>query len=114
MTASLVSSENVEGTDVYGPGRDKIGNIDHLMIDKQSGRVAYAVMTFGGFLGLGESKYPMPWSKLSYDNGVDGYMTDVTEEQVKNAPDYDEQSFANREWETRTHDHYQTHPYWAV
>lgn len=112
MTAALISSEKVEGTDVYGPDRDKIGSIDHLMIDKSSGHVGYAIMKFGGFLGLGQSAYPLPWGKLSYDNNLDGYIADVTEEQVKNAPDYDEDSFKNRDWETKTHDHYQTRYYW--
>jgi hypothetical protein len=55
----LISSEDVEGTEVYGPDRENIGQIDHLMIDKGSGRVAYAVMSFGGFLGVGHSHYPV-------------------------------------------------------
>lgn len=61
--ASLVSSDDVDGTDVYGNDGAHIGTIDHLMIDKQSGRVAYAVMGFGGFLGLGEDHHPVPWGK---------------------------------------------------
>ena len=57
----LISSEDVEGTNVYSPGSEKFGEIDHLMIDKVSGRVTYAVLSFGGFLGLGHSHYPLPW-----------------------------------------------------
>ena len=56
---NLISSEDVEGTNVFGPHEAQIGEIDHLMIDKISGRVTYAVMSFGGFLGLGHSHYPI-------------------------------------------------------
>ena len=56
----LISSERVQGTSVYSPNRDEIGSIDHLMIDKVSGKITYAVMSFGGFLGLGHSHYPIP------------------------------------------------------
>jgi hypothetical protein len=110
----LISSNDVDGTDVYGADRNKIGAIDHLMIEKSSGRVAYAVMSFGGFLGLGESHYPLPWNALRYDVELDGYITGVTEDQVKNAPRYEERSYANRDWETRTHDHYRAPYYWAM
>ena len=57
----LISSQDVHGTDVYGAGAEEIGEIDHLLIEKVSGRVAYAVMSFGGFLGLAHSHYPIPW-----------------------------------------------------
>ena len=63
----LISSEDVEGTEVYGPDSKNMGQIDHLMIDKGSGRVAYAVMSFGGFLGVGHSHYPVPWGALTFD-----------------------------------------------
>lgn len=74
----LISSEDVHETTVYGAGRDKVGEIDHLMIDKVSGRVVYAVMSFGGFLGLGHSHYPIPWGALNYDPSLGGYRTTVT------------------------------------
>ena len=68
----LISSEDVQGTDVYGAGDEAIGGIDHLLIDKVSGRVLYAVMSFGGFLGLGHSHYPIPGAALKYDTNLDG------------------------------------------
>ena len=82
----LISSEDVQGTDVYGMGDEVIGQIDHLLIEKVSGLVAYAVMSFGGFLGLAHSHYPIPWSALKYDTGVGGYRTGITEQQLKDAP----------------------------
>ena len=64
---ALIESDRVEGTAVYGSDNSHIGTIKRLMIDKMSGQVAYAVMSFGGFLGLGEDTYTIPWSKLDYD-----------------------------------------------
>ena len=63
----LISSDRVIGTDVYGLGDDTIGQIDHLLIEKVSGRIAYAIMSFGGFLGLAHNHYPIPWAALKYD-----------------------------------------------
>ncbi|MGB8486642.1 MAG: PRC-barrel domain-containing protein, partial [Xanthobacteraceae bacterium] len=69
--SALVASDRVEGTAVYGPGNRRIGRIERLMIDKASGKIAYAVLTFGGFLGIGEDHYPLPWTKLRYDTALD-------------------------------------------
>lgn len=111
-TGHLVSSSDVTGTEVYGIDGTKIGAIDHLMIDKQSGKVAYAVMGFGGFLGMGEEHYPVPWRKLRYDTGVGGFVTDITEEAVKGAPVTTDNWYADRDWEQRTHEHYRAENYW--
>ena len=110
--ASLVSSDDVDGTDVYGNDGAHIGTIDHLMIDKQAGRVAYAVMGFGGFLGLGEDHHPVPWGKLRYDTSRNGFVTDITEQEVKGAPARNDNWYADRDWERRTHDHYGVPHYW--
>ena len=82
-TVSLIGSDKVEGTPVYGRDGNKIGTIQRIMIDKISGKVAYAVMSFGGFLGMGEDYYPMPWASLKYDTNLGGYQgDDVTEDQL--------------------------------
>ncbi|WOJ91152.1 PRC-barrel domain-containing protein [Methylocapsa polymorpha] len=109
---NLISSEEVEGTTVYDPNGNEIGNIDHLMIDKLSGQVRYAIMSFGGFLGLGHSHYPLPWSSLTYDKQRDGYATNVTEQQLKDAPEFSDDSWKDRAWETQMHQHYNVQPYW--
>jgi hypothetical protein len=111
---SLISSEDVEGTTVYGPGGDKVGEIDHLMIDKVSGNVTYAVMSFGGFLGLGHSHYPVPWATLKYDTSLGGYRTNITEVQLKDSPQFSDDSWGDRDWETRMHQHYKVPPYWGL
>ncbi len=74
----LISSEDVQGTEVYGTGDEKIGEIDHLMIDKLSGRVVYAVMSFGGFLGIGDDYYPLPWPSLKYNVELGGYQLAIS------------------------------------
>jgi len=74
---NMISREDVEGTTVYDPNGNEIGKVDHLMIDKISGQVRYAIMSFGGFLGLGHSHYPLPWSSLTYDKGRNGYTTNA-------------------------------------
>jgi sporulation protein YlmC with PRC-barrel domain len=87
-TGSLISSEKVRGTSVYNSAGDDLGSIHDLMIDKHSGRVAYAVMSFGGFLGIGEMYHPLPWNALTYDEAKGGYNIDLTPEQLRGAPNY--------------------------
>ncbi|HEY2135870.1 MAG TPA: PRC-barrel domain-containing protein [Xanthobacteraceae bacterium] len=87
-TVTLIGSDKVEGTDVYRSNGDKVGTIERLMIDKISGKVAYAVMSFGGFLGIGEDYYPLPWSLLTYNPRLDGYEVNIGEPQLKGAPKY--------------------------
>jgi sporulation protein YlmC with PRC-barrel domain len=112
QAATMVSSDDVNGTAVYGRDGTQIGHIDHLMIDKQSGNVAYAVMGFGGFMGLGEDHYPVPWNTLRYDTVRQGFVTDITEEQLKDAPPHGENWHTDREWERRTFDYYGVPYYW--
>ena len=111
-TPALISSERVNGTAVYGSDRKRIGTIDHLMIDKRSGVVAYAVMTFGGFLGLGQASYLIPWKALDYDESLDGYATDLREEQISAAPAPEKRSWLDRDWESQIHSQYKIDPYW--
>lgn len=109
----LISSEDVHGTDVIGANEEVIGEIDHLLIEKVSGRVAYAVMSFGGIMGLAHSHYPIPWSALKYDTSVAGFRTGITEEQLRNAPEFSDDSWTDRAWEARTHEHYGAPTYWG-
>jgi hypothetical protein len=81
-TASLIGSDKVDGTPVYGADDRKFGSVQRVMIDKISGKVAYAVISFGGFLGMGEDYYPVPWTSLKYDTTLGGYRVGVTEEQL--------------------------------
>jgi len=87
-TGNLIGSDKVEGTAVYGADDQKIGSIQRVMIDKTSGKVSYAVLSFGGFLGIGDDYYPLPWQSLKYDTNLGGYRTGITENQLKGAPKY--------------------------
>src|SRR5437763_15824271 len=87
-TDSLIGSDKVEGTAVYGRDDRNIGTVQRVMIDKISGKVAYAVVSFGGFLGMGEDYYPIPWAKLFYDTSLGGYRVDIAEDQLKGAPQF--------------------------
>jgi PRC-barrel domain len=111
---NLISSEDVEGTNVYDLKASKIGDIDHLMIDKLSGRVTYAVMSFGGFLGLGHSHYPIPWAALKYDTKLGGYATGITEQQLKDSPAFSDDAYSDRNWEATVHKHYGAPFYWEM
>ena len=87
-TVSLIGSDKVQGTAVYGADGEKIGSIERVMIEKISGRVSYAVLSFGGFLGIGDDYYPLPWPSLKYNVDLGGYQTLVPIEKIKGAPKY--------------------------
>lgn len=84
--AMLISSERVTGTDVYNNMGDKLGSIEAMMIDKSSGQVRFAVMSFGGFLGMGERYHQLPWNGLSYDQTRKGYVVNISQDALKAAP----------------------------
>ena len=115
-THSLIGSDKVEGTSVRRPNGDKIGEIERVMIDKRSGKVAYAVMSFGGFLGMGEDYYPVPWNKLTYNVALDAYELDMSDELLQGAPSY--KAGTDYDWSQdgggkRVFDHYGAQPYWS-
>jgi sporulation protein YlmC with PRC-barrel domain len=84
----IISSERVVGTKVYNTAGDKLGSIDDLMIDKQSGDVRYAVLEFGGFLGIGTDRYPLPWEALKYDTSLGGYVVPFDKARLEAGPRY--------------------------
>ena len=108
-THNLIGSDKVEGTDVYGPDRNKIGSIERVMIGKTDGKVSYAVLSFGGFLGIGNDYYPLPWPSLKYNEELGGYQVMITEDQLQGAPKYSNEN----EWDwsdpargRKVYDHY--------
>ena len=116
-TASLIGSDKVEGTNVYRSNGDKVGQIERIMIDKISGKVAYAVMSFGGFMGIGEDYYPLPWSLLTYNTKLGGYEVNVSETQLKTAPKYgrhESWDWSDRNRDRIVHDYYKAAPYWGI
>ena len=112
----LIESDRVEGTTVYDRQGNNIGSIKRLMIEKLSGRVAYAVMSFGGFLGMGAEEHAIPWSKLTYDTRLDGYQTDISESQLQGAPAFSRArswDWTDRSQERKLHDYYRAPYYWG-
>ncbi|HZG45038.1 MAG TPA: PRC-barrel domain-containing protein [Allosphingosinicella sp.] len=91
-TSRLIASNKVEGTVVYGSDGRRMGSIFNFMVDKRSGKVEYAVMSYGGFLGMGTRYYPMPWDILSYDTRLGGYRVDMMERDLERAPSFDRDS----------------------
>lgn len=87
-TSRLIASDKVEGTRVYSRRGDRLGHIRNVMIDKRSGKVEYAVMDFGGFLGIGRRHHPLPWAVLRYDERMNGYLVDIDERELDRAPSY--------------------------
>jgi len=85
---ALITAGRVTDTAVYNLSGDKIGRIEDLSIDKVSGQVRYALLSFGGFLHIGERYHPLPWGVLDYDTEKDGYVLPLTKEQLENAPSY--------------------------
>lgn len=96
--SELIASDRVEGTTVYNRQGEKLGRISNFMVDKRSGQVRYAVLSFGGFMGIGNDHYPLPWSMLDYDLEKGGYVVeldkavldDAPRHQAENRPNYDE------------------------
>jgi hypothetical protein len=113
-TRSLIGSDKVEGTAVYGADDQRIGSVQRVMIDKMSGKVAYAVVSFGGFLGIGEDYYPLPWPQLKYDVNLGGYRVGVTEDRLRGAPhftQYNDWDWNDRANDRRVYDYY-NEPLW--
>jgi hypothetical protein len=115
-THALISSSKVSGTEVYNTAGDHLGEINDIMLDKRSGKVAYAVMSFGGFLGLGEEYHPLPWATLKYDTRQGGYVVGLTKAQLEGAPHYqaNQPPAWDRAYETKVHDYYGAAPYWGA
>jgi hypothetical protein len=107
----------VEEMPVYDVHGKRIGKVERLMIDKLTGQIAYAILSFGGFLGIGEDHYPIPWSMLTYNEKPDGFQVDITEEELKSAPKIE----PGENWEQTTqarnqdvYDYWEVRYYWIV
>ncbi|NEX47814.1 PRC-barrel domain containing protein [Rhodobacter sp. ETT8] len=102
----------MQGTRVYSPAGEELGHIDDVMIDTSSGKIVYGVLEFGGFLGIGSDHHAIPFGKLRYDTSREGYVTDLTKEQLEQAPRQHETWREDREWQRRSHEYYGVAPYW--
>jgi PRC-barrel domain protein len=111
-TRRLIASSKVEGTPVFNRAGEPLGTVYNFMVDKISGQVAYVVMSFGGFLGIGESYHPLPWRALNYDTGLGGYVVDIDKDRLADAPRYGagEDPFRDDEYGARVDAYYRITP----
>ena len=84
----LIAARQVNGTNVYNRAGEKLGSVYDVMIDKQNGQVEYAIMSFGGFLGIGDSYHPLPWKTLNYGPREGGYVVDIDRQKLEGVPSY--------------------------
>lgn len=113
----LIAASRVAGTSVFTTSGEKLGTLEDVMIDKPSGRIAYAVLGFGGFLGIAGHHHPLPWSTLRYDTALGGYVVDLDPSVLEGAPAYaagDEVAWADEAWGRKIHDYYDTEPCWRA
>jgi sporulation protein YlmC with PRC-barrel domain len=112
---SAIRAKKVIGTHVKDRAGQKIGEIEDIVLDKQSNQIKFAVVSFGGFLGIGEKYHPLPWASLDYDDKDSGYVVNATEEQLRAAPvgSIDELTRDDgNALRNRTYDYYKVEPYW--
>jgi hypothetical protein len=111
----LIASDKIEGTVVRRPGGDKLGKIERLMIDRRTGTVAYAVLSFGGLFGLGHDHYPIPWSLLTYNPASKAYEIEISDERLSHAGEsFSNLDFGDRAQEAKLHARYGARPYWGA
>ena len=111
LNTRVLSASTLSSDDVYNPKGEKLGSIKELMLDIESGKVCYAVLSFGGFLSLGEKLFAVPWSALTVDTENKRFVMDTDEERLKNAPGFDTDhwpNMADATWEKSVHAYYGT------
>ena len=113
-TDRLIASDKVEGTAVYNLEGERLGSVYNFMVDKRSGKVAYAVMSFGGFLGIGDSYHPLPWESLTYNTDMGGYVVNLDRAKLEGGPTYraNEDPWSDKDYGRRVYDYYgMAYPY---
>ena len=116
-TARLISSDKVEGTAVFNLQGERLGSVNNFMVDKVTGQVAYANMSFGGVLGMGKKYHPLPWRVLTYDTSLGGYVVDLDRTVLEGAPVYDhadDPNWSDRSYGKRIDDYYGMPSYWDM
>ncbi len=114
---NVISVSTLIGDPVYNSSGEKLGSIEEIVLDLSSGRVAYAVLSFGGILGIGDKLFAIPYNSLHVDLENRQVIFDVAKETLERAPGFDKNNwpdFANREWETQVHGFYGQRPYWEA
>lgn len=112
---SPLKASSFIGTDVVNPQGDNLGDIKEVVIDPNTGKVAYAVVSFGGFLSMGEKLFAIPYSALDYDAEANKYVLDVSKERLEAAPGFDPDNWptmSDEKWNRDVYKYYERAPYW--
>jgi hypothetical protein len=110
----IIAADRVTGTNVFNPAGEKLGHLEKIMLDKHSGQVAFALMSFGGLLGIGTRFHPLPWRSLKYDTAREGYVVDLDRKTLEEAPTteaFDTPLWDDELWNRKVYDYYKQ-PYW--
>ncbi len=111
----VMAAGTLEGDDVVNPAGEKLGTLDEIMLDVPTGRIAYAVLSSGGFLGIGDKLFAIPWRALTLDPDNESFILDVSKERLEQAPGFDKDhwpSMADETWAREVHTYYRARPYW--
>jgi sporulation protein YlmC with PRC-barrel domain len=111
----IMAADTLEGDEVKNPAGESLGKIEHIMLDVASGHIAYAVLSFGGFLGIGEKLFAIPWSALTLDTDEKCFRLSTDKERLSSAPGFDKDhwpSMADETWARSLHSYYGSQPYW--
>ncbi|MEZ5361933.1 MAG: PRC-barrel domain-containing protein [Bryobacterales bacterium] len=117
MNPVTLSATTINGDKVVNPKGEDLGKIEDLMVDLGSGRVSYAVLSFGGFLGIGDKLFALPWPSLQLDSDNQRFILDISKERLEKAPGFDKDhwpNMADRTWGAEVHEYYGHKPYWAT
>lgn len=112
----IMAADTLEGDDVVNSKGEDLGEIKDIMVDVRSGRVAYAVLSSGGFLGMGDKLFAIPWSALTLDADHKCFILDVEKEKLQQAPGFDKDhwpSMADTVWAQQVHDYFGQKTYWS-
>mgnify|MGYP006159360017 CR=1 FL=1 len=110
---SLMGADTLIGNEVVNHNDENVGEIKEIMLEVQTGRVSYAVLSFGGFLGMGEKLFAVPWSAMTLDRNKRCFVLDVSKDRLKDAPGFDRDvwpDMADPEWTAKIHTYYGTKP----
>jgi sporulation protein YlmC with PRC-barrel domain len=113
----VMGASTLNGDNVVNKAGEDVGKIDEIMIDTPTGRIAYAVLSFGGFLGMGDKLFAIPWSRLSLDEGRKVFVLDVDRATLEKAPGFDKNNWpdmADHGWGNRIYTYYGSRPYWEA
>ena len=114
--SGVLSASTLSGDRIRNRKDEDLGKLEDIMLDVDTGSIAYGVLSFGGFLGMGDKLFAIPWQQLEVDTGNKCLVLDVDKETLENAPGFDKDNwpnFADRKWGATIHEHYRATPYWT-